>query len=117
MQTDSSASFTYLASVSACEWTTTVLMPSSRQARWIRSAISPRLAIRIFSNMSFDHEQRLTVLDRRATLDEDLADRARLVGFDLVHQLHGFDDAQRIAFLDLAADPHERIGGRVGRAV
>src|SRR6476619_6109491 len=51
MQTDSSASFTYLASLSASECTTTVLMPISRQARWMRSAISPRLAIRIFSNM------------------------------------------------------------------
>ena len=50
MQTDSSASRTYLASRSASEWTTTVLMPSSRHARWMRSAISPRLAIRIFPN-------------------------------------------------------------------
>jgi hypothetical protein len=51
MHTDSSASLTYLASVSASECTTTVLMPSSRQARWMRRAISPRLAIRIFSNI------------------------------------------------------------------
>jgi hypothetical protein len=51
MQTDSSASFTYFASVSASECTTTVRMPISRQARWMRSAISPRLAIRIFSNI------------------------------------------------------------------
>src|ERR1700739_2817760 len=51
MQTDSSASFTYLASLSASEWTTTVRMPISRQARWMRRAISPRLAMRIFSNM------------------------------------------------------------------
>ena len=51
MHTDSSASLTYFASVSASEWTTTVRMPSSRQARWMRSAISPRLAIRIFSNI------------------------------------------------------------------
>ena len=50
MQTDSSARRTYLASRSASEWTTTVLMPISRHARWMRSAISPRLAIRIFSN-------------------------------------------------------------------
>jgi hypothetical protein len=47
MHTDSSASLTYFASVSASECTTTVWMPSSRQARWMRSAISPRLAIRI----------------------------------------------------------------------
>ena len=50
MQTDSSASRTYLASRSASECTITVLIPNSRHARWMRSAISPRLAIRIFSN-------------------------------------------------------------------
>ncbi len=51
MHTDSSASLTYFASASAVECTTTVRMPISRQARWMRSAISPRLAMRIFSNM------------------------------------------------------------------
>src|SRR5213078_4802338 len=50
MHTDSSARRTYFASASASEWTTTVLIPSSRQARWIRSAISPRLAISTLSN-------------------------------------------------------------------
>ena len=35
----------------ASECTATVRMPSSRQARRIRSAISPRLAMRIFSNI------------------------------------------------------------------
>ena len=53
MQIASSAMRTCIASASAVEWTATVLMPSSRQARWIRSAISPRLAIRIFLNMVF----------------------------------------------------------------
>src|SRR5882672_9462227 len=51
MQTLSSASRTCMASASAVECTATVLMPISRQARWMRSAISPRLAIRIFSNI------------------------------------------------------------------
>src|SRR5256885_92847 len=64
MHTDSSASFTYLASVSASEYTTTVRMPISRQARWERSAISPRVAIRIFSNMLGEKEKRLSVLHR-----------------------------------------------------
>jgi hypothetical protein len=48
MQTASSASRTCIASASAVEWTATVLMPISWQARWMRSAISPRLAIRTF---------------------------------------------------------------------
>src|SRR6185503_1573827 len=96
MHTDSSASRTYLASRSASEWTTTVLMPSSRHARWMRSAISPRLAIRTLSNslsglragISRDQEQRLPEFHRLAVLGEDRLDRAAGVGLDLVHQLH-----------------------------
>ena len=65
MHTDSSASLTYLASASASEWTTTVLMPISRQARWMRSAISPRLAMRIFSNILFGALGQATALDER----------------------------------------------------
>src|ERR1044071_7346870 len=100
MHTDSSASFTYFASVSASEWTTTVRMPSSRQARWMRSAISPRLAIRIFSNirgdlkgdgfvapyLSADDEQGLAVFDGLAVLHQDRLHHARGVDLDLVHQ-------------------------------
>src|SRR5262245_50336551 len=100
MHTDSSASFTYFASRSASECTTTVLMPSSRQARWTRSATSPRFAIRIFSNIhelraqkSAEDEQRLAVLHRLAVLDQDRLDHTVAVGFDLVEQLHGLDDA------------------------
>src|SRR5258706_7387657 len=101
MHTDSSASFTYFASVSASEWTTTVRMPSSRQARWMRSAISPRLAIRIFSNTRLaDDEEGLAVFDRLAVLDQDRLDGARGVGLDLVHQLHRLEDADRFACLD-----------------
>src|SRR6476619_2966081 len=106
MQTDSSASLTYLASRSASECTTTVLMPSSRQARCTRSAISPRLAIRILSNglsegtsakvRSADHEQRLPELHRLAVLDQDRLDGPARVGLDLVHELHRLDDAQRV---------------------
>src|SRR4029079_15978966 len=103
MHTDSSASATYFASRSASECTTTVLMPSSRHARCTRSAISPRLAIRILSN-SFsgltatgrsvarvDDEQRLAELDRLPVLGQDLLDRPRAVGLDFVHQLHRLD--------------------------
>src|SRR5436309_116989 len=51
MQTLSSASRTCMASASAVECTATVAIPSSLQARSTRSAISPRLAIRILSNI------------------------------------------------------------------
>src|SRR6478672_8183638 len=51
MQTLSSASRTCIASASAVECTATVAMPSSLHARRTRRAISPRLAIRILSNI------------------------------------------------------------------
>src|SRR6266566_1454801 len=100
MHTDSSASLTYLASLSASECSATVLMSSVRQARWIRSAISPRLAMTIFSIMGavlFNDKQGLAELHRLAVFLEDGLDHAGLVGVDLVHHLHRFDDAQRVA--------------------
>src|SRR3989442_3643779 len=117
MHTDSSASFTYLASVSASEYTTTVRMPISRQARWMRSAISPRLAIRIFSNMLAENEQRLPVLHRLAVFHEHRLHHAGGVGLDLIHQLHRLDDANRLAFLDGLADLDEGLGVGRRRAV
>ena len=51
MQTSSSANRTCSEFSSASEYTATVLMPSSRHAWMMRSAISPRLAIRIFLNI------------------------------------------------------------------
>src|SRR6185436_9449180 len=113
MQTDSSASMTYLASASASEWMATVLMPISRQARWMRSAISPRLAINIFSNTLLDHEQGLPVFHRLAVLDQDRLDGPGHVRLDFVEQLHRLDDAQRLALGDALADFHE--GGRARR--
>ncbi len=52
MHTLSSAKRTCMASASAVECTATVGMPSSLQARSTRRAISPRLAMRIFSNIA-----------------------------------------------------------------
>ena len=48
MQIAWSARRTCIASASAVECTATVWMPISWQARWMRSAISPRLAISSF---------------------------------------------------------------------
>src|SRR3954467_10659541 len=94
-------------------------MPISRQARWIRRAISPRLAIRIFLNTGgrkrlFDDEQRLAELDRLAVLAQDARDLAGDVGLDLVHDLHRLDDADRLALGDRAADLDERPFPRGG---
>src|SRR5262245_25115843 len=110
MQTASSAKRTWRPLASAVEWTATVRMPSSRQARMTRRAISPRLATRTFLNMTalrralggLDAEKRLPELHRLAVLDQDLGHLPRLVRLDLVHQLHRLDDAEGLAL------PHHR---------
>src|SRR5215208_6559136 len=113
MQMASSAKRTCSDSASAVEWTATVAMPSSRQARITRSAISPRFAMRTFLNMSgslrgrlarYDAEERLAELHGRRVRDEDLGDGAVDLALDLVHELHRLDDAERLALLDLL--PH-----------
>src|SRR5690606_38912068 len=102
MQIAWSASRTCIASASAVECTATVSIPISCAARWMRSAISPRLAIsrRVIGMASANHDQRLVVLDRLGVLDQDLLHRAVLGGNDRVHHLHGLDDQQRVACLD-----------------
>src|SRR6476619_1786327 len=120
MHTASSASRTCIASLSAVEWTATVLMPISWQARWIRSAISPRLAISSFwmaIDASADDDEGLVELDRLAVADHDLADRPALGREDRVHHLHRLDDHQRIALADLLADGDERLGAGLGRQI
>src|SRR3569623_2253428 len=107
MQIASSARRTCIASVSAVEWTATVRMPMSWQARWMRSAISPRLAMRIFWNKVirglFDVHERLAVLDRLTVRYQNLRHGSALRRFDRVHHLLRLDDQQRVADLDLAA--------------
>src|SRR5208282_5985645 len=111
MHTLSSARRTCIASESAVEWTATVGMPSSRQARWMRSAISPRLAIRIFwNNRSFQDHQGLAVLDRRGVADQDPRDRARLGRPDLVEGLHRLDQQQGLPGGDGLPDADEDRG-------
>src|SRR3954464_3038917 len=98
MQTLSSASRTFMASASAVECTATVGMPSSRQARWMRSAISPRLAMRIFwNNPSFQDQQDFAVFDRRTVGDQDPRNGTGLGRLDLVERLHRLDQQQRLA--------------------
>src|ERR1700758_517713 len=119
MQTLSSAKRTCIASSSAVECTATVAMPSSLQARSTRSAISPRLAMRILSNIrvrpgfagrarkSLDHHQRLAEFHRLAILDQDFADRAGTRRGDLVEGLHRLDQEDAFAFLHGGADLDE----------
>src|SRR4030095_11573222 len=86
-------------------------MPSSRHATMTRSAISPRLAIRIFLNMlrRLDGKQPLPILHRLPVLDVALDDLAVAFRVDLVHQLHRLDDAQHLAFTHHVANFRERF--------
>src|SRR5690349_12082730 len=116
MQTLSSESRTCIASASAVECTATVWMPSSWHARSTRSAISPRLAMRILSNIAaadaplLDDHQRLAEFDRLTVLDQDFCHRTAARRGDLVHGLHGLDDQQCVAGRDPAADIDEGLG-------
>src|SRR5262245_44475658 len=143
MQIDSSASFTGSEWASAVEWAMTERMPISRHVLKMRSAISPRLAIRTLWNTDpfgfgrgrhapprslrdlvqdaghrcslparIDEEQGLPVLDGLTVLDEDLLDAACHLRVDLVHELHGLDDANDLALFDEVSLVHER--GHVG---
>src|SRR5512137_3224301 len=113
MQTASSAKRTWSESASTVEWTATVPMPSSRQARITRSAISPRLATSTFLNMTpprlgrLDAEELLAELHRGRVQDEDLRDLPVHLGLDLVHELHRLDDAEDLPLLDRRPDVHE----------
>src|SRR4029077_14480902 len=111
-----------MASLSAVEWTATVWMPISRQARWMRSAISPRLAMRTLSNIAagpvlLDDHQRLAELHGLRVVDQHLRHRARLGGLDRIEGLHRLDDEQRLCGSDLVADAHEHRFARFGREI
>src|SRR5436190_15159809 len=97
MQMASSASCTCMELTSASEYTATVRIFSSLQALIMRTAISPRLATRSFSNIAASgraqFEEWLAELDRFGILHQDLCDEAFGFGLDLVHHLHRFDDA------------------------
>ena len=64
-----------------------------------------------------DHEQRLAVFDGRAVLDEDRRDGAGARRDDLVEGLHGLDEQNLVAGLNLGADLDEVLGLRRGLAV
>src|ERR1019366_3234111 len=133
MHTASSANRTCRARASTSECTATVFTSSSRQALRTRSAISPRFAIRIFLNIApsvgrtpaghafahpmcrarwalrlLDPKELLTVFHALAVLREHFGHGARAFGLDLVHQLHRFDDAERLPRADHRPHLHER---------
>jgi hypothetical protein len=85
----------------------------------MRRAISPRLAMTTLSSMAglFDDQQRLVVFNRLAVLDQDAGNGAGVIGLDLVEHFHRFDDANRVADVDLLADFDERFGAGRGGTV
>src|SRR6185437_1333100 len=112
MHTLSSAKRTCMASASAVECTATVGMPSSLQARSTRMAISPRLAIRILSNIGSDScpgrgAARLAVHRRSGTFSHSVfatvPDLQRTTSCCAASGTNSFDDYQRFAELDRLA--------------
>src|SRR5690625_222502 len=84
----------------------------------MRKAISPRLAISIFSNIALaNHKQGLTILNRLAIFYHHRLDDAGPVRLDLIEQLHRLDDTQHIPLIDLLPDLDKggctRIGGTI----
>src|SRR5580692_10066205 len=119
MQIASSANFVWRLLRSASEYTATVRIPRSLHAQITRTAISPRLAIRIFSNMlgRTNREQGFPVLHRSAVFNQLRDERTRHLGLDFVHQFHGFDDAQHLPWRDRVPNLDERRRARRGRLI
>src|SRR5258706_6545373 len=121
MQTLSSASRTCMASASAVECTATVAMPSSLHARRMRKAISPRLAIRILSNIVTASSVILRSKLLRASKGDGLSANSKSSfearALALAPQDDGvllFDNHQRLAEFDRLAvlDENLRHGAR-----
>src|SRR5262249_5251203 len=120
MHTLSSASRTCMASASAVECTATTGVPSSLQARRTRSASSPRLAMRILSNMTWAlaHVMAGLVPAIHDLFDKKDVDARPKAGHDdgEVFGLASFDDHQRFAVFDrltvLEQDLRHRAGAR-----
>lgn len=52
-----------------------------------------------------------------AVIDADASDPAAILADNLIHELHGFEDAQDLPRDDLVADFHERLHPRRRRAI
>src|ERR1700722_9969767 len=84
----------------------------------MRSAISPRLAMRIFwNNASFQNQQGFAVLDRRTVGHQDARGRASLRRPDLVERLHRLDQQQRLSGGYALTDSDERRRTRLGEQI
>ncbi len=67
--------------------------------------------------METQGEERLAVFDRLAIGDQTLDDFPGCIRFDLVHELHGLDDAEHLAVLNLVPNLDKGRGTRRRRLV
>src|SRR5581483_11372778 len=65
----------------------------------------------------FDYEEGLAELDRIAVAGHDRGDPAGAIGFDLVHHLHGLDDAEHLSDLHFISDLDEGLGTGRGAGI
>src|SRR5687768_7206246 len=116
MQIASSARRTCIASVSAVEWTATVLIPISWQARWIRSAISPRLAMRTFLIMSTasPHPRLGPRWVKSAAFESRWDPSLRRGDARWPSPLASFDDHQRLVIFDRLGVEDEHLADGAG---
>ncbi len=74
----------------------------------------------LFFPVGANAEKRFAVFHRMPVFDKNAHHFARDIRFNLVHQFHGFNDAQYLAGFHFRADGHERLrartGGRIERA-
>ena len=113
MTTVRSASWAPRLPRSASETASTDSIPSSKQARTIRTAISPRLAISTrrsrpmpaVSSLRIDDDDRLPELDRPPVLHEDRRHHTVDRRSHMVHQLHHLDDRHSLASRDRLSRP------------
>src|ERR1700747_3390666 len=126
MQTTSSEKRTCNEFRSASEYTATVAIPSSLHAQMTRRAISPRFATRILLNIFIrrlllaartDSEQWLTVFHWLPILNKNPQHFPAAVGLNLVHQLHGFDNAQSFPVFHISTNFHKRLRAGAGRTI
>src|ERR1700722_4320624 len=90
----------------------------ARSVRWTNSVCSPGRAFSACLVLrGSDGKKWLPEFDGLPVGDEAADDLAGRVGFDFIHQLHGFDDADDLPFVDAIADGDKWRCSRRRRAI
>src|SRR5690606_16846998 len=129
MHTASSANRTWRLSLSAVEYTATVLIPISLQVRMILKAISPLLAISILLNTVkwigefiklscwIYQKQGLVIFYRRGVFNQNFDNFSGDFRFDFIEKFHGLNDTHCLTGNDIIPHIHKRIRIGIGRSV